>query len=149
MRRRTNISHISLSAMMLALGFVLPFLTGQIPEIGNMFLPMHLPVFILAMISGPQCGAIVGFVLPLLRSLILGMPPLFPNAIAMSFELATYGLVSGLIYKLVKKQNIFTIYLSLLSAMIIGRGVWGLVDYILLSLNNTALTWQAFISGAF
>ena len=67
----------------------------------------------------------------------------------MSFELATYGLVSGLIYKLVKKQNIFTIYLSLFSAMIIGRGVWGLVDYVLLSLNNTALTWQAFISGAF
>lgn len=43
---------ITVSACLLALGLVLPFLTGQIPSIGNALLPMHYPVFL--------CGFIVG-----------------------------------------------------------------------------------------
>ena len=134
--------------MMLALGLVLPFLTGQIQQIGNMLLPMHIPVLLTGFVCGPIYGAVIGFSLPLLRSAFFSMPPFFPTATAMAFELLTYGLVSGLIYTLVKKHNLFTVYLSLISAMILGRLVWGLVQLIQLSVTASGLTFTAFISSA-
>lgn len=141
--------NLCISAIFLALGFVLPFLTGQIPEIGNMLLPMHIPVLFCGFICGAPWGAIIGFVTPLLRSLCLGMPPIFPTAAAMAFELYAYGLFSGLIYHLFKRKNILKIYIALVSAMILGRGVWGLASLIFTSIQNNPLTWSAFLASAF
>lgn len=138
-----------LSSMFIAIGIILPFLTGQIQQIGNMLLPMHLPVFLCGMICGWQYGAAVGAVLPLLRSLIFTMPPLFPTALAMAFELCVYGLVSGIIFNRSKKQRLSATYISLVSAMIAGRIVWGIVQTVLLGINGTAFTWQMFAAGAF
>ena len=98
MKTNTSLKNLVLAAMFMALGFVLPFLTGQIPQIGNMLCPMHFPVFLCGLICGWQYGAVVGFVLPLARSLLLTMPPMYPQAISMAFELLTYGLVAGLLY---------------------------------------------------
>lgn len=84
---------LTCSAMFIALGLVLPFLTGQIPQFGNMLLPMHIPVILCGLICGWRYGAIVGFVLPLLRYALFGMPVLFPTGIAMSFELAAFSQV--------------------------------------------------------
>ena len=94
-----NLKKLTLSALFLALGMVLPFLTGQIPQIGSMLLPMHFPAFLCGMICGWQYGAIVGFIMPLLRFALFNMPPIFPTGIAMAFELATYGAISGLLLK--------------------------------------------------
>lgn len=148
MKHRTSIRHLTLAAMFLALALVLPFLTGQIPQIGSMLLPMHLPVLFCGLICGPFYGAVVGFIAPLLRSMIFGMPPMFPTATAMAFELCTYGLVSGLVYSHVKHQNIKTVYLSLLTAMVSGRIVWGIVEVILMNLQGSSFTFQAFLSAA-
>ena len=93
-----NSKDLTLTAMFLALGLVLPFLTGQIPQIGNMLLPMHIPVFLCGLICGWRYGAILGFILPILRNAVFGMPVLFPTGIAMAFELMTYGLVAGFLY---------------------------------------------------
>ena len=49
---RIQIQKLVISAMLLAVGIVLPFFTGQIPRIGNMLLPMHLP----ALVCGLLCG---------------------------------------------------------------------------------------------
>ena len=81
--------------MLLALGLILPLVTGNIPRVGNMLLPMHLPVFLGGLLLGWQYGLILGAVLPLMRSLLFGMPPLYPVALAMTFELATYGARRG------------------------------------------------------
>lgn len=81
--------------MFVAIGVVLPFFTGQIPQIGNMLLPMHIPVLLCGLICGWQYGGMVGFILPLLRTMLFGMPVLYPTGIAMAFELAAYGLVIG------------------------------------------------------
>ena len=132
--------------MFLALAYVMPFLTGQIPEIGSMLCPMHLPVLLCGFICGWPWGLTVGFVAPLLRSLTLGMPPL-PSAICMAFELAAYGAVSGLMYKLLPRKKIY-IYLSLLVSMIIGRIVWGVAMLVYLGVSGGTFTFAAFIAGA-
>ncbi|MBQ8144716.1 MAG: ECF transporter S component [Butyricicoccus sp.] len=135
--------------MFLALGLVLPFVTGQIPEIGAMLLPMHIPVLLCGLICGWQHGTIVGFVLPLLRYMLFGMPPIFPTGIAMAFELAAYGFLSGFLYQRARWHCVISLYRCLIAAMIGGRIVWGLVSVLLLGLAGQPFTWQLFITGAF
>lgn len=139
---------LTLSAMFIAVGMVLPLLTGQIQQIGSTFLPMHLPVILCGLICGWQYGALIGFILPFLRSVTFGMPPLFPTAIAMAFELATYGLVIGLIYGRSHRQCVISLYRSLIADMLAGRIVWGIVQIVLLGLIGKSFTWQMFIAGA-
>lgn len=146
--RRDLTKNLVLAGLFVALGYILPFVTGHIPSIGNMLLPMHIPVLIAGFVLGGKYGLIIGFIVPILRSLTLGMPPLFPTAIAMAFELATYGLMTGLLYRALSKKKI-NIYVSLIGAMLIGRLVWGAITYVLLGLNGTAFTFQMFIAGAF
>ena len=140
--------NLTLSAMFLAAGMVLPFLTGQVPQIGNMLLPMHLPVFLCGLICGAPYGAAVGFVLPILRSFVFGMPIMYPAAIAMAFELAAYGLLAGYLYNSSKWQCIISLYRSLIIAMIGGRLVWGAVQIVLLGIGGNGFTWKMFLSGA-
>lgn len=146
--KRKLLYNLVLSAIFLALAFVLPFLTGQIPEIGSMLCPMHIPVILCGFICGWQYGLVVGLCAPLIRSLILGMPPLFPAAFCMAFELATYGVVSALMYQFLPKKKGF-VYVSLLVAMILGRAVWGIAMFACVGLNSSAFGFSAFLSGAF
>ncbi len=148
-KTKKAIINLVLSAMFVAIGVVLPFLTGQIQQIGNMLLPMHIPVFLCGLICGWQYGLAVGLILPIFRSLLFSMPPIYPNAIAMAVELAVYGLVVGLIYSRLRKQNVLTVYASMIPAMLIGRAVWAVAEIILLGISGEAFTWQMFISGAF
>lgn len=148
MKKNDNLVKLTLSSVFLALAFVLPFLTGQIKEIGNMLCPMHIPVILCGFICGAPWGAVVGFIAPLLRSFILGMPMLFPNALSMAAELCVYGFISGLLYKKLPDKKIF-IYVSLLIAMIAGRLVWGTVQFILLGFDASAFGISAFVAGAF
>ena len=139
---------LTYSALCLALCQVLPLLTGQIPQVGNMLCPMHLPVFLCGFLCSMPYGAFVGFVAPLLRFLIFGMPPLYPTALAMAFELAAYGFFSGLFYKVFPKKFFF-IYPALILSMLIGRGIWGLARFIMASVDQTTFTLKIFLAGAF
>ena len=122
-----------LAALFLALALVLPFVTGGIPAIGNMLLPMHIPVLFCGLVCGWQYGLGVGFAAPLLRSLLFGAPPMYPNALAMAFELAAYGLIIGLVYARLPKQGWGALYASLLAAMAGGRLVWAVAEVVLLA----------------
>ena len=137
-----------LAAMFMALGLVLPFLTGQIQQIGNMLLPMHLPVLVCGLICGWQYGAVVGFVLPLLRFALFGIPPLYPMGISMAFELAAYGFLVGWLYSQSRWQCIISLYRCLIAAMVGGRLVWGAVRVLLSGVAGQAFTWEMFLSGA-
>lgn len=134
--------------MFLALGMVLPFFTGQIPQIGKMLLPMHIPVLLCGLICGWKYGMAVGFVLPLLRSVVFTVPPMFPTAVGMAAELMTYGGVIGFLYAHSKWQCIVSLYRCLLVAMVSGRIVWGLVQMFLLGIWADGFTFQAFLAGA-
>lgn len=148
MKNRNAVLKLVFAAMFLALSLVMPFLTGQIPEIGSMLCPMHIPVLLCGFICGGPWGLIVGLIAPVLRSLIFGMPTLFPKAVCMAFELAAYGAVAGIMHKILPKKKI-SIYGSLLIAMIAGRIVWGCAMYIFMGIDGGAFTFSAFIAGAF
>ena len=120
---------------------------GNIPQIGSMLLPMHLPTLLCGFLCGGPWGAAVGFLAPLMRSAILGMPPPFPTAVAMAVEMAVYGLVSGLLYARLPK-NLGGIYTALISAMAAGRLAWGAVMVILTMGSGNAFTLAAFWAGA-
>ena len=145
---KTNVHNLVLAAMFLALALVLPFLTGQIPQIGGMLLPMHLPVFLCALMCGWQYGTAVGFIMPLLRFALFSMPRM-PTALAMAFEMAAYAFAAGFLYSRARWQCTRMLYRSLIIAMIAGRIVWAAAMIVLLGLSGGAFTWQMFISGAF
>lgn len=148
MKKHNQLLRMVLSAFFLALAYVLPFLTGQIPEIGSMLCPLHIPVLLCGFICGWPWGLVVGLIAPLFRSLTLGMPPLFPTAVCMAFELAAYGFVGGLMHKLLPRKKPY-IYCSLITAMLVGRIVWGLAMAVCLGLGGNAFTFAAFVAGAF
>ncbi len=148
MNRRNQVLKLTLSAICLALCMVLPFLTGQIPQIGSRLSPMHIPVLLCGFLCGPAWAAVVGAFAPMLRFALFGMPPLFPTGAAMCFELLTYGVAAGALYRLLPK-NRGSIYASLIAAMLAGRIVWGAVSALLLSASGGAFTFAAFAAGAF
>ena len=145
--KKNKVLRSALAGGFLAMALLLPFLTASNQQIGNMFLPMHIPVLLCGFLCGPFWGLACGAAAPLLRSLLFSMPVMFPTAAAMSFELAAYGFFCGLLYRALPKKYI-SIYASLLISMIIGRAVWGVVSYIMLSLSGGKFGWEIFISSA-
>ena len=147
MKSKTTLK-LTTTAMLFAIGLVLPFLTGQIPQIGSMLLPMHIPVFLCGLICGWKYGLFMGFLLPVVRSLLFGMPPMYPTALAMAFELASYGLVSGAVYHKQGYYCLRSLIRAMLAAMIVGRLVWGLAMLVLMGIKGGAFTFSAFLAGA-
>ena len=148
MKKNNSLYKITLSGIFLALAYVLPFLTGQLPQAGSMLCPMHIPVLLCGFICGWKYGSVVGLIAPFLRSLTLSMPPLFPTAICMSCELAVYGLLTGLMYNLLPKKKIF-IYVSLIIAMLLGRVVWGMAMFSSLGFSSELFNLSVFWTQAF
>ena len=143
-----TVRKITYSALFLALGFVLPFFTGQLQQVGNMLLPMHFPVILCSLICGWKYGLLVGAILPILRSLLFTMPALYPTAIGMAFELGTYGFMAGFLYEKKPWKCVKHLYISLICAMLLGRIVWGAAQLILLGVNGNVFTWELFWVGA-
>ena len=148
MSSKNRLLKLVLGGMFLALAIVFPFITGQIPKVGAALCPMHFPVLLCGFFCGPWTAAAVGFIAPLLRFALFGMPPLIPSGVGMCFELAAYGLVSGLLYKLLPKKKPY-IYVSLITAMLLGRVIWGIVRRVMFGLGKSEFGWAAFMSGAF
>lgn len=144
---KTSTRKLTLSALFLALGLVLPLITGQIPQIGKMLLPMHIPVLLCGMVCGAPYGAVCGLLGPMLSSVLTGMPTaaLMP---AMMVECAAYGLTTGLMLCLVRTGKTYAdLYLSLVAAMLIGRLVSGVTKALFFMAGQ--YTMQAWIAASF
>lgn len=146
MNKRTK--EMVISALMLALCILLPYLTGQLPAIAKAISPMHIPVFLCGFLCGMPWAPIVGFIAPIMRSLIAGMPTLYPAAVCMAFELAAYGLITTLLNKRLPK-GVLSTYITLIVAMLLGRVVWGVASWVFFGLAGSAFTMELFIAGAF
>jgi len=136
-----KLSTILKTAMLVALGIVLPMAFHVFGWSGRVFLPMHVPVLLAGFLLGPIPGVIAGASTPLLSSVLTGMPPFAPVPIAlqMSVELAVFGLLSGIFYHVLKMH----VFLSLLLTLIGGRLAFGLVSlaiFPLLGLRAVPLT---------
>ena len=142
-----QIRRLTYAALYLAIALVLPFVTGQIPEIGSALCPMHIPALLCGFMCGWPWGLAVGFIAPLLRSVVFGMPVLFPGAVAMAFELAVYGGTAGFLCQKLPRGLGMT-YAVLLISMIAGRVVWGAARVILAGLSGSTFTWALFLAGA-
>ena len=143
-----QVRRLTYAALYLAIAMVLPFVTGQIPEIGSALCPMHIPVLLCGFICGWKWGLAVGFVAPLLRSVVFGMPVMFPSAVAMAFELAVYGCMTGWLYRKLPRKTGIT-YAVLLLSMAAGRIAWGAVRVVLAGLSGSSFSWALFLAGAF
>lgn len=146
---KKHLYRLTVAAMCLALALTLPFLTMQLPEIGNLLLPMHLPIFLCGILAGAPYGALVGALAPLLRSLLFMRPILYPTALSMSFELCAYGVLVGLFVLLLRKKTPKTLYLSLIGAMLGGRVVWAIARVFMLALDEIPFSFSIFLTEGF
>ncbi|MDF2566977.1 MAG: transporter component [Oscillospiraceae bacterium] len=137
---RNQTKNLVFAAIFLALAIVVPML-GHFD--GQVFLPMHIPVLLCGFVCGWKYGGACGLIAPLVSAFITGMPPLFPMAICMMFELCAYGILSAILYK---KLNIYD---SLIGAMIGGRIVGGIASAVLMGAAGIPYGFEAFIAGAF
>ena len=147
-RTHQAVQNLVYSAICLALCLVLPFFTGQIPQIGSMLCPMHVPVLLAGFLCGPWWGMAVGLVTPGLRFALFSMPPPMPTGLAMTFELAVYGLTAGLLCRALPGKS-SSVYAALIGAMLSGRIVWGIASVFIYSAMGDAFTWPIFLAGAF
>lgn len=144
---KLRVRQMTFAALYLALALVLPFLTGQIPQIGSMLCPMHIPALLCGFVCGWPWGLAVGFISPLLRAVLFGMPVLFPTALAMAIEMGVYGTAAGLLYRWMPR---FTgrLYVILLAAMVLGRLAWGGAQWMLMGLTGGSFSLELFLTGA-
>ncbi len=142
-----SIKRLTLTAMFLAIGMILPFFFGQIPQIGSMLLPMHIPVFLCAFICGWQYGVPMAIVLPLIRSFLFSRPNLYPEAIAIAFEMAIYALVAGLLYNSSSWRCLRSLYRSLIISMVAGRVVRAIAQLSLLGIKGAPFSFSGFFSA--
>lgn len=148
MNNSFSTKRLVIAGICLALAMVLPLLTAQIPQVGVLLSPMHIPVLLCGFVAGWPLGMLVGFIAPFLRFLLFGMPALIPMGTAMAFELAAYGLVSGLLYRALPRK-MSSIYVALIAAMLAGRIVFGIAMYVLLLASGGMYTFGAFFTAAF
>ncbi|MCI7807628.1 MAG: ECF transporter S component [Spirochaetales bacterium] len=136
----STIKKTVIAAVCVALCTVFPMAFHAIPKAGLIYTPMHIPVLLCGLITGPVTGFICGLAGPLISSLLTGMPAsaMLPSMMA---ELAVYGLVTGLMCSFVKftKPSV-TVYVALVTALIAGRVVGGLLKALIFSAGSYSLS---------
>ncbi len=145
MKKMSVVKKSIITAVCIALCYVVPLLFHGVQNAGRVFLPMHLPVFLCGLICGWQYGLLCGLAGPALSSLLTSMPPaaMLPS---MMLELAVYGCVSGLMMRFIRTKNTYAdLYISLIAALLCGRVVAGLLQALIFSKGAYSMT--AWVSG--
>ena len=140
-----NVKKAIITAIMIALCVVLPMAVHGIPKGGIILSPMHFPVLLCGLTCGPVYGFFAGLAGALLSHLLTGMPPV-PVLPGMLIEMFFYGLASGLMMKFVRTGKLAAdLYISLISAMLIGRIAGGLGKALIFARGSYSLA--AWASG--
>lgn len=146
MQKMSNVKKSIITAVCIALCYVIPLMFHGIQNAGNIFCPMHIPVFICGLICGWQYGLLCGIAGPALSSALSGMPPvaILPS---MMVELAVYGTVAGLMMKLVRTKSTYAdLYISLIVAIVCGRVLAGLAKALIFARGSYSMS--AWIAGS-
>lgn len=146
MRKMSNVKKSIITAVCIALCYVIPLMFHGIQNAGSIFCPMHIPVFICGLICGWQYGLLCGIAGPALSSALSGMPPvaILPS---MMVELAVYGTAAGLMMKLVRTKSTYAdLYISLIVAIVCGRVLAGLAKALIFARGSYSMS--AWIAGS-
>ena len=146
MQKMSNVKKSIITAVCIALCYVIPLMFHGIQNAGNIFCPMHIPVFICGLICGWQYGLLCGIAGPALSSALSGMPPvaILPS---MMVELAAYGTAAGLMMKLVRTKSTYAdLYISLIAAIVCGRVLAGLAKALIFARGSYSMS--AWIAGS-
>lgn len=139
-----------ITAICIALCVVLPQAFHAIPNAGSIYSPIHIPFLLCGLICGWQYGLLSGVAGVGLSYLITGMPAI-SHLPGMIIECAIYGLVCGLMMKLIKTKSTYAdLYISLVSAMLAGRVISGLAKALIFAAGKYSLaTWATsyFVTG--
>ena len=147
-----------IALLLLAVGLILPFITGQIQAIAKIISPLHIPALICGLCCGWKWGLGLGIVLPLLRGLLFGIPVFPTSALPMAFELGAYGLLTGLLYPLFlkafkSKNHLPAMLCALIISMVLGRFVGGAAKALFISVgvigSKSPYTFSAFFASYF
>lgn len=114
--RLTVLRWALISVIFSALAVATPTVAHHYNLAGQTYLPMHVFVFIAALLFGWRVGLTVGALSPLVSYAISGMPLVNVLPLIVS-ELMVYGFVAGWL----KERMFLPTWLSLLSAMVAGR----------------------------
>ena len=142
----SNVKKSIITAVCIALCYVIPLMFHGIQNAGSIFCPMHIPVFICGLICGWQYGLLCGIAGPALSSALSGMPPvaILPS---MMVELAVYGTAAGLMMKLVRTKSTYAdLYISLIVAIVCGRVLAGLAKALIFGRGSYSMS--AWIAGS-
>lgn len=142
----SNVKKSIITAVCIALCYVIPLMFHGIQNAGSIFCPMHIPVFICGLICGWQFGLLCGIAGPALSSALSGMPPvaILPS---MMVELAAYGTAAGLMMKLVRTKSTYAdLYISLIVAIVCGRVLAGLAKALIFARGSYSMS--AWIAGS-
>lgn len=147
MQKKTSYN-VVMTGLFIAIGLLLPFFTSHAFGVpGTLLLPMHIPVLLCGLFCGPLYGAASGLIIPVLSSVLTGMPPVFPMLPIMGVQLVAMGFISGMLYRKLKLH----IYISLPVAMLAGWVFYGLTFGAIFFANNgqlkAASVWTAITTG--
>lgn len=131
-----------LTSACIALCIILPMIFHAIPNAGNVWLPMHIPVLLCGLVCGWKFGLLCGILGPFVSSILTQMPPAV-SLPAMVCELSVYGIITGITSELIRTGKTITdSVISLLISMICGRIVYGIVNSLLFRAGNYSIqTW--------
>ncbi len=136
-----------LTAASIALCIVLPMAFHAIPNAGNIFLPMHIPVLICGLVCGWRYGLLCGIAGPVLSAVLTGMPPaaVLPG---MAAETAVFGVAAGFMMKTVHTKRLFPdLYISLITAILLGKVISGAAKALIFSAGQYSMA--AWVSASF
>ena len=140
----TTVKKSIITAVCIALCYVIPLMFHGIQNAGSIFCPMHIPVFICGLICGWPYGLLCGIAGPMLSSALTAMPPvaILPS---MMVELAVYGAAAGLMMKLVHTKSIYAdLYISLITAIVCGRVLAGVAKALIFARGSYSMAaWVA------
>lgn len=150
MTKMTHLTRAVTTAVCIALCVVLPLALHAIPNAGTLLSPMHIPVLLCGLVCGWQYGLICGILGPLLSSLTTGMPG-WGYLPTMMVELALYGLITGILIRLVRTGKLAVdLYISLIVAMLAGRILTGIARALIFApRSGSAYSMEAWATGYF
>ena len=141
MEKTNRTKELVIAGTLLAMGIIITNIFHATGIPGTIFLPMHIPVFLGGLLLPPYLALILGMIMPIISSIISGMPPLFPMAVIMVFELGAYGLIASILYRKMKIPPIIALIIS----MIGGRLMAGLVVFLLATFFAVELSPMTFV----